>query len=97
MIVMVVGSTAPEATLARFVATVPFRVGRQAFGVVVTPDEGEQEEAKQTFDGFGVWSHAPDPLQVPPHAPTAHEVPLGAGGLLHPATPPSPTVHVPGR
>jgi hypothetical protein len=92
---MAVGRTAPDARVARFVATVPLSVGTQRLGVDVTPVDAEQVDEKQTFEGLGAWSHAPVPSHVPPHAPTEHVVPLGAGGLEQAPTPPSPTEQVP--
>ena len=44
----------PPTMLAMFVATVPFRVGTQVLGVVVTPASVEHVDVKQAFAAVGV-------------------------------------------
>ncbi len=81
--------------LARFVATVPFRVGTQLLGPLTTPASGEQVEVKQAFWAAMASTQVPAALQLPPQDPTEQAVPLAATGLEQPPVPPSPVVQVP--
>ena len=71
------------AKLAMLLATVPFNVGTQVLGVLVIPASGEHEDEEHMFDAIADWLQVPVALHVPPHWPTAQDVPLGATGLEH--------------
>ena len=85
----------PPTMLARFVATVPFKVGTQLFDPFETPPSGVQLDVKHAFVAAGASRQAPVALHVPPHAPAEQAVPAAATGLEHPPVPPSPGVQVP--
>ena len=75
----------------------PLSVGTQVLGPLVTPPSAEHVDVKHAFAAATAATHAPDALQVPPHAPAEQPVPDAATGFEHPPVPPSPELQVPAR